>query len=154
MVQLGRLTGNLRTKLSSKNAINHRIAQAPPRRFPRRPTIHYFRRLKRSSISVCGPTVDQLRQDFWAAGACKCDTRKALDFPTLRFGTRGSEVQILSPRPLPPLLSCSCSHFQIARRFEFPSIPSNNDDFGRKFETQPAFSAISLRNATFDLILS
>jgi len=26
--------------------------------------------------------------------------------------------------------------FQIARRFEFPSIPSNNDDFGRKFETQ------------------
>src|SRR5580704_1357160 len=101
MVQLGRLTGNLRTKLSSKNAINHRIAQAPPRRFPRRPTIHYFRRLKRSTISVCGPTVDQLRQDFWAAGACKCDTRKALDFPTLRFGTRGSEVQILSPRPPP-----------------------------------------------------
>ena len=39
--------------------------------------------------------VDQLRQDFGAA--CKCDTRKALDFPTLRFGTRGSEVQILSP---------------------------------------------------------
>jgi hypothetical protein len=49
--------------------------------------------------ALCGPTVDQLRQDFWAAGACKCDTRKALDFPTLRFGTRGSEVQILSPRP-------------------------------------------------------
>ena len=45
-------------------------------------------------------------------------------------------VQIHSPRPLIPLLSCSCSHFQIARRFEFPSIPSNNDDFGRKFETQ------------------
>jgi hypothetical protein len=31
-------------------------------------------------------------------------------------------------------------HFQIARRFEFPSIPSNNEDFGR--------------NAAFDLILS
>ena len=45
-------------------------------------------------------------------------------------------VQIHSPRPLTPLLSRSCSHFQIARRFEFPSIPSNNDDFGRKFETQ------------------
>ena len=46
-------------------------------------------------------------------------------------------VQIHSPRPLTPLLSRSCSHFQIARRFEFPSIPSNNEDFGR--------------NATFDL---
>jgi hypothetical protein len=90
MVQLGRLNGNLRTKLSSKNAINHRIAQAPPRRFPRRPTIHYFRRLKRSPISVCGPIVDQVRQDFWAAGACKCDTRKALDFPTRDQGVGGS----------------------------------------------------------------
>src|SRR6266550_4000325 len=35
------------------------------------------------------------------------------------------------------VFSCICSHFQIARRFEFPSIPSNNEDFGR--------------NATFDL---
>jgi hypothetical protein len=51
------------------------------------------------SDAGCGPFVDQLRQDFWAAGACKCDTRKALDFPTLRFGTRGAEVQILSPGP-------------------------------------------------------
>jgi len=42
------------------------------------------------SDAGCGPFVDQLRQDFWAAGACKCDTRKALDFPTLRFGTRMS----------------------------------------------------------------
>ncbi len=49
--------------------------------------------------ALCGPTVDQLRQDFWAAGACKCDTRKALDSPTLRFGTRRSVVQIL-PFPL------------------------------------------------------
>jgi len=26
--------------------------------------------------------------------------------------------------------------FQIAHRFEFPSVPSNNEDFGRKLETQ------------------
>src|SRR5580704_12342024 len=131
MVQLGRLTGNLRTKLSSKNAINHRIAQAPPRRFPRRPTIHYFRRLKRSTISVSGPTVDQLRQDFWAAAACKCDTRKALDFPTLRFGTRGSEVQILSPRPL--LNSCSsyvCVPFCICDSFRFCGLVVDQLDQG------------------------
>jgi len=32
-------------------------------------------------------------------GACKCDTRKALDFSTLQFGTRRSMVQIHSPRP-------------------------------------------------------
>ena len=36
--------------------------------------------------TICGPT----EAGFWAVGACKCDTRKALDFPTLRFGTRRS----------------------------------------------------------------
>lgn len=25
---------------------------------------------------------------FWVVGACKCETRKALDFATPRFGTR------------------------------------------------------------------
>jgi len=44
----------------------------------------------------CGPT----EAEFWAGAACKCDTRKALDFPTLRFGTRRSVVQIHSPRPI------------------------------------------------------
>jgi len=44
--------------------------------------------------------VDQLRQDFWGGDPRKCYTYKALDFLTLQFGTRGSEVQILSPRPL------------------------------------------------------
>lgn len=34
------------------------------------------------SETRCGPFVDQLRQDFWDEGACKCDTRKALDFLT------------------------------------------------------------------------
>ena len=43
--------------------------------------------------------MDQLRQDSWGDGPRKCDTHKALDFLTPRFGTRGSEVQILSPRP-------------------------------------------------------
>src|SRR5689334_10076022 len=45
----------------------------------------------------CGPFVDQLRQDFWSECGCKCDTHKALDFLTLRFGTRRSVVQIHSP---------------------------------------------------------
>ena len=57
-------------------------------------------RNSRSRRVVVDQLVDQLRQDFWGDGARKCDTHKALDFPTLRFGTRGSEVQILSPRPL------------------------------------------------------
>ena len=38
-------------------------------------------------------SVDQLRQDFGGGAVCKCDTHKALDFPTLRFGTRRSVVQ-------------------------------------------------------------
>ena len=50
--------------------------------------------------SRCGPNVDQLRQDFGVVAACKCGTHKALDFLTLRFGTRRSVVQIHSPRPL------------------------------------------------------
>jgi hypothetical protein len=37
-----------------------------------------------------GPIVDQLRQDSWCGGPCKCDTHKALDFLTLRFWTRRS----------------------------------------------------------------
>ena len=49
---------------------------------------------------ACGPFVDQLRQDFECVGARKCDTHKALDSPTFRFGTRRSVVQIHSPRPL------------------------------------------------------
>ena len=44
--------------------------------------------------------VDQLRQKFWGEAVCKCGTYKALDFSTLRFGTRRSMVQIHSPRPL------------------------------------------------------
>jgi hypothetical protein len=114
MVQLGRLTGNLRTKLSSKNAINHRIAQAPPRRFPRRLTIHYFRRSKRSTISVCGPTVDQLRQDFWAAGACKCDTRfRFSDTPVRDQGVGGSN-------PLAPTISPYKTGFFVGRKSSVP----------------------------------
>jgi hypothetical protein len=31
-------------------------------------------------VAVCGPIVDQLRQDFWDNGARKCDTRKAFRF--------------------------------------------------------------------------
>jgi len=50
-------------------------------------------------LRSCGPTVDQLRSGFLGDGACKCDTRKALDFSTLQFGTRRSMVQIHSPRP-------------------------------------------------------
>ena len=45
-------------------------------------------------------SVDQLRQDFWGGAVCKCDTHKALDFPTFWFGTRRSMVQIHSPRPI------------------------------------------------------
>src|SRR5215467_8586702 len=64
-------------------------------------------------------------------------------------------VQIHSPRPFIPLLSCSCSHFQIARRFAFPSIPSNNDDFGRKFETQARLLChlFAKRHVRFDLVV-
>jgi hypothetical protein len=53
----------------------------------------------RDSGSGCGPTMDQLRQEFGGDGACECDTREALDFSTLRFGTRRTVVQIHSPRP-------------------------------------------------------
>jgi hypothetical protein len=49
--------------------------------------------------------VDQLRQSFLSGAVCKCGTHKALDFSTLRFGTRRSKVQILSPRPLSSSLS-------------------------------------------------
>jgi hypothetical protein len=58
-------------------------------------------RNSRSGRVVVDQLVDQLRQDFWGDGPRKCDTYKALDFLTLQFGTRGSEVQIPSPRPLP-----------------------------------------------------
>jgi len=51
----------------------------------------------RSRRVVVDQLVDQLRQDFGGDGSRKCDTHKALDFSTLRFGTTGSEVQILSP---------------------------------------------------------
>jgi hypothetical protein len=44
---------------------------------------------------LCGPFVDQLRQDFWNVGACNCDTRKALDFLTLRV--RDQEVDGSNP---------------------------------------------------------
>ena len=57
---------------------------------------------------VVDQLVDQLRQEFWGGGPRKCDTYKALDFLTLQFGTRGSEVQILSPRPLIPFASSTC----------------------------------------------
>ena len=50
--------------------------------------------------AVCGPFVDQLRQGFWGDEVCRCNTRKALDFSTSRFGTRRSMVQIHSPRPI------------------------------------------------------
>src|SRR5215471_13516637 len=64
-------------------------------------------------------------------------------------------VQIHSPRPFIPLLSCSCSHFQIARRFAFPSMPSNNDDLGRKFETQTRLLChfFAKRHVRFDLVV-
>jgi hypothetical protein len=38
--------------------------------------------------------VYQLRQGFWRGAVCKCGTHKALDFPTLQFGTRRSVFQI------------------------------------------------------------
>ena len=59
-----------------------------------------------------------------------------LNFGRLTFGSEPRRRWFKCSRA-DPLFSCSCSHFQIARRFEFPSIPSNNEDFGR--------------NATFDL---
>src|SRR6266576_2320649 len=62
--------------------------------------------------------------------------RCLLNFGRLTFGSEPRRRWFKSSRA-DPLFSCSCSHFQIARRFEFPSIPSNNEDFGR--------------NATFDL---
>jgi len=37
------------------------------------------------------------------------------------------------------LLSIVYSHFKIERNFGFPSIPSNNSVFNRKFETQARF---------------
>src|SRR4029077_18725395 len=98
--------------------------------------------------ALCGPTVDQLRQDFWAVGACKCDTRKALDFPTLRFGTRGSEVQILSPRPpsksCPSLVYATFSDF-IATTFCGPMWTNS--------KPRPMRSAHCCRNATSSLSL-
>src|SRR5260370_31999009 len=55
----------------------------------------------RCESPICSvDSVDQLRQDFWGGAVCKCDTHKALDFPTFWFGTRRSMVQIHSPRPL------------------------------------------------------
>src|SRR5216684_7710869 len=45
---------------------------------------------------LCGP----IEAGFLGGAACKCDTHKALDFPTFWFGTRRSMVQIHSPRPL------------------------------------------------------
>ena len=54
----------------------------------------------------CGPT----EAGLWGDGACKCDTRKALDFLTSRFGTRRSMVQIHSPRPFETL---SPNHLRI-----------------------------------------
>jgi hypothetical protein len=54
--------------------------------------------------------VDELRQDFWGDGGRKCDTCKALDFPTRRFGTRRSMVQLLSfPLSLNAILVSSCA---------------------------------------------
>jgi hypothetical protein len=51
-----------------------------------------YEELSSGAVAICGPTVDQLRQDFWGDGARKCDTCKALDFSTLRFGTRRSTL--------------------------------------------------------------
>jgi hypothetical protein len=45
-------------------------------------------------------------------------------------------VQIHSPRSLIILESSTCSHFQIWLGFDFRSIRSNNDIFGRKLEAQ------------------
>ena len=59
-------------------------------------------RNSRSGRLVVDQLVDQLKAGFWGDGPRKCDTYKALDFLTLQFGTRGSEVQILSPRPIYP----------------------------------------------------
>src|SRR5207253_7752967 len=49
-------------------------------------------------------------------------------------------------------LSCSCSHFQIARKFEFPS---NNEDFGRNLETQTGFLChfFAKPHVRFDLVV-
>ena len=45
-------------------------------------------------------------------------------------------VQIHSPRPFISLESNTCNHFQSWLGFDFRSIRSNNDIFGRKFEAQ------------------
>src|SRR5713226_3482442 len=52
---------------------------------------------------LCGP----IEAGFLGGAACKCDTHKALDFPTFWFGTRRSVVQIHSPRPFSLLESLS-----------------------------------------------
>jgi len=45
------------------------------------------------------------------------------------------------------LCSCSCSRFQIGRRFEFPSIPSNNEDLdGNMNADTPAREPVKFMN--------
>src|ERR1700756_2258424 len=61
-------------------------------------------------------------------------------------GPRSLVVQIHS------LCSCSCSHFQIGRRFEFPSIPSNNEDLDGSSKPKPAFSAMSFAKRRLRLV--
>ena len=55
--------------------------------------------------------MDQLRLDFWGNRACKCDTHKALDFPTFRFGTGGRWFKSTRPD----------QSSQAARRYSFPA---------------------------------
>jgi hypothetical protein len=47
------------------------------------------------------------------------------------------------------LCSCSCSHFQIGRRFEFPSI---NEDLDGSSKPKPAFSAMSFAKRRLRLV--
>src|SRR5215469_16374378 len=69
--------------------------------------------------------VDQLRQDFEAAAACKCDTCKALGFPA--FPPTNQKAGSSNPQSAPLLLeSDSCSQMNIWCFSSFPSIPCNN----------------------------
>ena len=69
--------------------------------------------------------------------------------------TRRASQAALRPDCVSYPLSCACSNFFKRRIFGFPSIPSNNDDFGRKFETQTGLLChfFAKRHVRFDLVV-
>ena len=87
-------------------------------------------------VDHCGPT----EAEFWDDGACKCDTHKALGFSTLRFGTRRSKVQILSPRPLFPSRICTLRNILLScKNRKIGYIGYNNGFLRRNLKTQAHF---------------